>query len=122
MITGDPRATAPGFSWRTTSEEGITVHWAPVPYAQRMGYARRVVAFLHFALAATMRAARLRGDVIFATSTPLTIAIPALLASAVRRVPFVFEVRDMWPDVPIALGAVRNPRVVRAARWLELVT
>jgi glycosyltransferase involved in cell wall biosynthesis len=59
------------------------------------------------------------GDVVFATSTPLTIAIPGMWASWRRRVPMVFEVRDMWPDVPIAMGAIRNPLLIAAARWLE---
>jgi len=58
----------------------------------------------------------------FATSTPLTIAIPALLVSFWKRIPFVFEVRDMWPDVPIAIGAIRNPILVWLARWLERMT
>jgi glycosyltransferase involved in cell wall biosynthesis len=64
----------------------------------------------------------LGGDVMFATSTPLTIAIPALIASSVRQIPFVFEVRDMWPDVPIALGALRHPILQTFARQLELLT
>jgi glycosyltransferase involved in cell wall biosynthesis len=87
-----------------------------------MGAARRVVAFVRFAFMATMKAARLDGDVIYATSTPLTIAIPALLASAWKKIPFVFEVRDMWPDVPIAVGALKNPLLVWLARGLEMLT
>jgi glycosyltransferase involved in cell wall biosynthesis len=87
-----------------------------------MGYMRRILAFLRFAVLASRQAIRLRGDVIFATSTPLTIAIPAIVASLWTRRPYVFEVRDMWPDVPIAIGALRNPVAIRSARALESIT
>ena len=48
-----------------------------------------------------------------ASSTPLTVAIPALMAQALHGTPFVFEIRDPWPEVPRALGGV--PRPVLAA-------
>jgi glycosyltransferase involved in cell wall biosynthesis len=60
-----------------------------------------------------------RPDVIYATSPPLTIAVPALAAAARWRVPLVFEVRDLWPEAPIQMGALRNPLIRRAARALE---
>jgi glycosyltransferase involved in cell wall biosynthesis len=87
-----------------------------------MSNGARIKAFMQFAFAAARRAASLRSDVIFATSTPLTIALPALFASTFGRTPFVFEVRDMWPDVPIALGALKNPLAIWLARQLEMTT
>jgi glycosyltransferase involved in cell wall biosynthesis len=105
--------------WFATEEEGIRVHWIPVPYANRMGYRRRVEAFARFAVAAAGKAASLNPDVVFATSTPLTIAIPAVYAAWARRAPMVFEVRDLWPEVPIALGALRHPVLRSLARGLE---
>ncbi len=105
--------------WFATEEEGIRVHWIPVPYANRMGYRQRVEAFGRFAVAAARKAASLNPDVVFATSTPLTIALPAVYAARTRRVPMVFEVRDLWPEVPIALGAIRHPLLRALARGLE---
>lgn len=105
--------------WFMTDEAGITVHWLPLPYSNHMGFAQRMRVFLWFALSSARRAATLPGDVVFATSTPLTIAIPGLVASLWKRVPMVFEVRDLWPDVPIAMGILRNPIAVKLARWLE---
>jgi glycosyltransferase involved in cell wall biosynthesis len=55
---------------------------------------------------------------VFATSTPLTVAVPGVLAAKMRRVPFVFEVRDLWPEVPIEMGALRNPLARRLAGGL----
>lgn len=97
----------------------MTVHWLPVPYSNYMGFTGRLRAFVHFAFSATRKAASLPGDVILATSTPLTIAIPGILASRWQRIPMVFEVRDLWPDVPIAMGVLRNPVAIQAAIWLE---
>ena len=108
--------------WFVTNEAGITVHWLPLPYSNHMGYAKRLRVFLRFAIASARRAASLPGDVVFATSTPLTIAIPGILASLMKRVPLVFEVRDLWPEVPIAMGILRNPVSIRLARWLERIT
>jgi glycosyltransferase involved in cell wall biosynthesis len=88
--------------------------------ATALSYPRRMLAFAGFAAAAT--AAALRGprpDVVYATSPPLTMALPALAVAAVRRVPLVWEVRDLWPEAPIQMGALRNPLLRRAARALE---
>lgn len=91
-----------------------------VPYGQHMGYLRRMASFVWFMLLASWVALRQRDtDVIFATSTPLTIGVPALIAALFRRRPFVFEVRDLWPDVPIGLGVLRNRVFVALARSLE---
>ena len=79
----------------------------------------RILAFLKFALRSSRLAAALDSDIVFATSTPLTIAIPAVFASYKRRVPMVFEVRDLWPEMPIAIGSLKNPFLVKAARFLE---
>lgn len=105
--------------WFTTAEAGMQVHWLPVPYSNRMSYPQRIRAFVRFALGAARHAATLEGDLVFATSTPLTIALPAVYAARRRRIPMVFEVRDLWPELPIAIGALRNPFARWAARRLE---
>ncbi len=115
-------------SWRKPTEhtdwfhevvDGVHVHWLPVPYENAMGFWRRLRAFARFALAAGFQAASIGGDLVFATSTPLTIALPGALASWRLGVPMVFEVRDLWPDVPIAMGYLRHPVTKALARGLE---
>lgn len=105
--------------WYMEDVAGVKVHWLPVTYSNTMGFAARVMAFLKFAVKAGPRAVSIGGDVVFATSTPLTIAIPAIYASKRLRVPMVFEVRDLWPEIPVAMGVIRNPLIVFAARQLE---
>ncbi len=101
--------------------DGIDLVILPVRYGNEMSYHRRTLAFAKFALDATREALRHDPDVVFATSTPLTIAVPALLAKLARHVPMVFEVRDLWPELPIAIGALRNPALKGLARGLEWI-
>jgi len=105
--------------WFQTVEAGTRVHWLPLPYSNHMSYHDRIQAFLTFAWHSARKAALLDTDIIFATSTPLTIALPAVYASRKCKVPMVFEVRDLWPELPIAMGALRNPLTRSAAKWLE---
>ena len=104
-----------GLGWRRTEDDGVHVHWFAVPYSNSMSYARRLRAFAEFMVLAAVKATTLRADLVFATSTPLTVAVPGVLAARLRRVPFVFEVRDLWPEVPIEMGALRNPVTRRLA-------
>lgn len=105
--------------WFTTDVSGMRVHWLPVRYSNHMSYGARVLAFASFALRAAARTRNIDCDVVFASSTPLTVAIPAVYAARRHGVPLVFEVRDLWPELPIAVGALKNPMLRRAALILE---
>lgn len=99
---------------------GIHLRIINVPYSNRLSYLRRIKAFVDFALKATLEAVRVKNvDVIFATSTPLTIALPGIMGKLRHRKPMIFEVRDLWPELPIAIGALRNPLLKALAKWLE---
>jgi glycosyltransferase involved in cell wall biosynthesis len=117
------RSGLPSQSSRLIEErelEGLKILQLKVVYNQKMSYWRRMLSFAWFMLLASWVAVRQRDiDIIFATSTPLTIAVPAIIASRISQRPFVFEVRDLWPEVPIGLGVLRNPLLVALARGLE---
>ena len=83
-------------------------------YHHSMGYTARKLEFVRSALKLTFRAMARRADVVYATSTPLTVVVPAIVRRWLRRTPYVFEVRDVWPEAPIALGALD-------ARWQQVV-
>ncbi|MCI0709836.1 MAG: glycosyltransferase family 4 protein [Chloroflexi bacterium] len=102
-----------------TELSGIPVIIIPVRYSNKMSFARRILAFVSFAVLASWYALRQPTDVIFATSTPLTIAIPGMLCRWLRRKPMVFEVRDLWPELPVAMGALSNPVARFVAQMLE---
>ncbi|MBM3695489.1 MAG: glycosyltransferase family 4 protein [Actinobacteria bacterium] len=120
MITARRQGTR-NRAWERTTEGGITVDWRWIPYSNTMGHSRRILAFLRYAASSTARAIRLGGDVVYASSTPLTVAIPGVVASLLRRIPLVFEVRDLWPEGPVAVGALRNPVLIWGGRILERI-
>ncbi|GAA6617513.1 glycosyltransferase family 4 protein [Scytonema sp. NUACC26] len=89
-------------------------------YSNNMSYSRRILAFLNFAVQSSIQVMREpKAHLVFATSTPLTIAIPALLRKWLRGTPYVFEVRDLWPEMPIAVKAIRSPLAIFLAHQLE---
>jgi glycosyltransferase involved in cell wall biosynthesis len=107
-------------SKKTTVEEGIFVHWIKIDYSNHMSFYRRLYSFFSFAILSLIYAIRIKGDVIFATSTPLTIALPGVVASKWLKIPFFFEVRDLWPNVPIAMGLIKNKFLIYSSKRLEL--
>ena len=108
-----------GSGWCETEEAGIRVHWCPVAYSSHMSFRRRIKSFLDFSRRSARKAASLPCDVIFASSTPLTIALPAAYGAWWQRAPIVFEVRDLWPETPVAVGALKRRLPIAMARGLE---
>ena len=90
-----------------------------VDYRQKMGFARRLWAFISFALLATWQVCRLRFDVLLASSTPLTVGLTGLAARHVRKRPWVFELRDLWPDFPVRAGYLKNRLLIAVATFFE---
>jgi glycosyltransferase involved in cell wall biosynthesis len=100
--------------------DGIDVVWVKIPYAQRFSKWQRLLSYGGYAVGAALAAARVpRPDVVYASSSPLTVGIDGLVLARTRRVPFVFEILDVWPDVPVALGFLTNRAEIAAAEWLE---
>ncbi len=119
LITADRLAPAGSRGWRVSVEAGIRVHWLPVPYSNTMSAPERVRAFSTFAYGAAQKAASIKADLVFATSTPLTIALPAVWAAKRQGIPMVFEIRDLWPELPIAMGVIKGRPAIAAAERLE---
>jgi glycosyltransferase involved in cell wall biosynthesis len=99
--------------------DGIEVLEFDLAISNKLGFVQRTISFVRFALRSLGVALREPYDVLFATSTPLTAGIPGVVAGALRRKPFVFEVRDLWPELPRAMGVIRNPIVLGAMSVLE---
>jgi lipopolysaccharide/colanic/teichoic acid biosynthesis glycosyltransferase/glycosyltransferase involved in cell wall biosynthesis len=106
---------------REGSVDGIWVIEMELQYSNYDSFLRRSWTFLRFAGRSVILALKLDYDLVFATSTPLTAALPGIAARWLRRKPFVFEVRDLWPELPRAMGVLRNPLVLSIMGWLEFV-
>jgi glycosyltransferase involved in cell wall biosynthesis len=99
--------------------DGIDVIELALPYSNYDSFLKRTWVFMLFALRSIGLALSLPYDLLFATSTPLTAGIPGIAASLLRRKPFVFEVRDLWPELPREMGVITNPVVLWAMGVLE---
>ncbi len=92
---------------RTGVVDGIDVIEFRLPYSNRDNFARRAWTFLKYALLCIRLAMFRSYDLLFAMSTPLTASIPGIVAHLFRRKPFVFEVRDLWPELPREMGVMQ---------------
>jgi len=104
---------------REGNVDDIYVIELELPYSNYHSFLKRCWTFFLFAFRSVILALRLDYDIVFATSTPLTAALPGIAVRWLRRKPFVFEVRDLWPELPRAMGVIRNPLVLLMMDWLE---
>jgi len=89
--------------------DDISVTYLKVPYKNSFGFFKRSIAFLNFMWKAVNATKNLRGiDLCYAISVPLTVGVAAQKIEKRYKIPFVFEVGDLWPDAPIQMGFVRN--------------
>jgi glycosyltransferase involved in cell wall biosynthesis len=108
--------------YRRGMVNGIDVLEFELPYSNSDSFLRRVGLFIRFALKSVKVAFTEKYDLLFATTTPLTAGIPGVFARWLRGKPFVFEVRDLWPELPKAMGVIKNPIVLKLMSILEWVS
>jgi len=115
---GDSRARRLFTRERQGSLSVVKVGWL-LPYGGRMCF--RWLNYLIFSATATLGGLLYGGrpQVVVASSAPLTIAVPGIILSALKRAPFVFEVRDIWPGWLVEFGLLRRGPAVRLAERLE---
>jgi colanic acid biosynthesis glycosyl transferase WcaI len=102
--------------------DGIDVIRVWVKASPTKTFVKRMQFYLSYMLSATLAGLLLahgRYDLIYATSPPLSVGGAALALSYLRRIPLVFEVRDLWPESAVVLGEMTNPRAVALAGKLE---
>jgi glycosyltransferase involved in cell wall biosynthesis len=101
--------------------DGIDVVRVWTYLAPNAGTGRRILNYVSYMVSATIRALFLRRpDVVIATSPQFFCGWAGVLVSRLRRRPFILEIRDIWPESIVAVGAMRPGRLVRVLEWLEL--
>jgi glycosyltransferase involved in cell wall biosynthesis len=111
--------------WVTRQEgahlgEGITVLRAYTYPALHKSFVHRVFSFLSFMVSSFIIGVGVQEvDLVWGTSPPIFQGATAWALAKLKRVPFLFEVRDLWPAFAVAVGVLRQPLLIRASEWLE---
>ena len=106
--------------FRSGSISGINVIEIDLNYSNSDGMIKRSITFLKYIISGTKLATKLKYDLIFASSTPITVGLPAIFLKILKKnKPFIFEVRDLWPELPKAMGIISNPLILKALDILE---
>lgn len=99
--------------------DGIDVIQIALPYSNRDGLFKRANTFIKFGWKSIKIAFQEKYDLLFATSTPLTAGLPGIaIKLTCKKKKFIFEVRDLWPELPKALG-MKNPLFLGGMSILE---
>ena len=108
---------------RKGSYEGIDLIEFNLAYNNKMSIVSRSLIFIRYSMRSIRLVFRERFDILFATTTPLTVGIPGIVMKLFgKKKPFVFEVRDLWPELPREMGVIKNKAVLKAMDWLEYLS
>ncbi len=100
--------------------DGVTIRRVYTYNALHRSFVHRVFSFVSFMISSFLAGlSEKEVDVIWGTSPPIFQGFSAWLLSRLKGVPFLFEVRDLWPDFAIAVGVLKNPILISMSLWLE---
>ena len=109
-------ATAP----QVEADGRITILRAATYSALHHSFAHRIVSFLSFMGSSFWLGIKVKEvDLLWGTSPPIFQGVTAWALSRLKGVPFLFEVRDLWPAFAVQVGVLRNPLLIRLSEWLE---
>ena len=100
--------------------EGIEIRYCWTSSGMHKGFLPRLLAFFSFMFSSVFCALNVKNaDLVWGTSPNLFQAWTAWLSARCKGKPFLLEIRDMWPEFAIAMGALRNKTLIRMSQWLE---
>ncbi len=111
-----------GYRFLEEEKDGIRVVRTYIFAAPNKGFFKRVLSYLSFMCSAVIQGTRKVGkqDIIIATSPQFFVGIAGFIISRLKRIPFVFEVRDLWPESIVQLGQLNNRLIIRFLEWIEM--
>lgn len=104
----------------TKEIEGITVHYLAIPYDNNFSFFRRIIVFIRFLIKAIRKSSSIKDlDYAYVMTTPLSTGLVALWLKRFKNISYIFEIGDLWPEVPIQMGILKNPMIKSFSKWLE---
>ncbi len=110
------------FSYKDNFDKNIEVWRCHVSEAYNVNFIGRLWAYFSFVFSSVFIGLfKIKGkhDIIVVTSPPLFVGITAYVLALVKRIPFVFEIRDLWPESAIDTGVLKNRLIIKFAYWFE---
>lgn len=102
--------------------DGIEVIRVWTYIAANEGTVKRIINYLSYMISATLAAVfRKKSDIVIATSPQFFCGWAGVLTSKIKRIPFILEIRDIWPESIVAVGAMRNSIFIRILEKLEKI-
>lgn len=101
--------------------DGIHVKVINVVIDNKQSILKRIWTFIQYSFFSSYYALTLKADIVIASSGPITVGIPALIARYIRGRKLIFETRDLWPEGAIELGIITNPLIKKIAYWFEKI-
>lgn len=119
-LSGKPSPEASQWVDRRVVEPGLTILRCYTYPAFHRSFFHRTLAFISFMLSSFLVGLGVsKVDVVWGTSPPIFQALTAWGLAFLKRVPFIFEVRDLWPEFAVAVGVLRQPILIWASERLE---
>jgi len=105
---------------RQVDDRGVEIIRAYTLPALHLSFVWRVFSFLSFMVSSFLIGLSVKKvDLVWGTTPPIFQGVTAWLLARLKRVPFLFEVRDLWPAFAIAVGVLKNRALIRLSEWLE---
>jgi glycosyltransferase involved in cell wall biosynthesis len=119
-LTGKARSAKIPWSEKQTDGDFITILRAFTYPSLHRSFAFRLINFFSFMVSSFIIGLEVKNvDLVWGTSPPIFQGITAWALARIKRLPFLFEVRDLWPAFAVAVGVLRNPLLIRLSEWLE---
>lgn len=119
-LTGEKNRQHIPWIQKETDEYGVTILRTYTYPAFHKSFFHRVISFISFMVSSFIAGLSVhKVDLVWGTSPPIFQGVTAWMLARLKGVPFLFEVRDLWPGFAIAVGVLKQPILIRLSQWLE---
>lgn len=119
-LTGKSRSAKIPWAEKSSDGDRITIYRTYTYPALHRSFAYRLISFFSFMVSSFLIGLQIKNvDLVWGTSPPIFQGLTAWMLARIKCVPFLFEVRDLWPAFAVAVGVLKNPLLIKLSEWLE---